>query len=599
MNIENDFLTDFDLFGKVPELYYKGKSKKSSTFGLILTALYIILYIAFLIYKLVRMFRRVDMTFYDSYSFKGLPSINLTNNEFYGGFGMGGIVDERMYYLAVTYVSKWKVNGDWVTKTVPLQTEICKLEWFGPDYRDLFADKPLDNYYCIKDVSGMVLEGYSNLERFSYFNVKFFPCVGKTADGRECYDYNTKAQFFELNTIELKIQSNDLNPEDYDIPVMRREVDMNSPVFRDIFQLMFSYLQIVNIETDEDITGLNFFGDHIRKQQYTRYDSTFIITAPLLYGDILRTGGPIADVTLQLAAKVLTEKRQYTQLIDVLGDVGGLMEIIYTVLNIISSFVTEILYDRSLVNNLFSFDLKKKYVVFNDEKHRRRSTINEKNIKGLPREPKEDYSNEYKEKFQDLNSGKDIEIYSKENSGDQDIIAKKTISSNKKTTSRRRNQSNKINPENSKTSHIKFKEQNISKGNSQNGENKLSADDDKNVVSIYNDANEFLEIENETHFSELRELKNVYINNFLVCCFWCTTKKSNVNKILFEEGSKLLTQKLDILNMFQRLYAVEIMQKKYGIEAKGKDMSTNCKKALHVYNVNNIKNNNHKTSESS
>jgi len=42
MNIENDFFTDFDLFGKIPELYYKGKYKKSSTFGIILTAIYII-----------------------------------------------------------------------------------------------------------------------------------------------------------------------------------------------------------------------------------------------------------------------------------------------------------------------------------------------------------------------------------------------------------------------------------------------------------------------------------------------------------------------------------------------------------------------------
>ena len=45
MNIENDFLTDLDLFGKVPEFYYKGKSKKSSIFGIVLTFLYIALYI--------------------------------------------------------------------------------------------------------------------------------------------------------------------------------------------------------------------------------------------------------------------------------------------------------------------------------------------------------------------------------------------------------------------------------------------------------------------------------------------------------------------------------------------------------------------------
>ena len=147
MNIENDFLTDFDLFGKVPELYYHGKSKKASPLGIVLTAIYIIIYIAFLIYKLIRMIKRVDVTFYDSYTFKGIPTINLTNNEFYGGFGLGGIVDERMYRLEVTYVSKRKVNGVWEETSTRLPTEICQLDWFGSEYKEIFADQPLEKYY--------------------------------------------------------------------------------------------------------------------------------------------------------------------------------------------------------------------------------------------------------------------------------------------------------------------------------------------------------------------------------------------------------------------------------------------------------------------
>ena len=245
-----------------------------------------------------------------------------------------------------------------------------------------FLWSAIDKYYCIKDVSGMVLEGYSNLEWYSYFNVKFYPCYGTTKDGTPCYDKLTLTKFFTYNSVELKIQDNDLNPEDYNNPVTRRQVDMNSPVFKDIMQFMFSYLQIVNIETDEDITGLNFFSDNIRKQQYTRYENSFIITSPLLYGDILEgPRRPIADVTLQLAAKVLTEKRQYTQLIDVLGDVGGLMEILYTFLNLISSLITEVLYDRSLVNNLFSFDLNKKYVVFKQAKNKKKQKNEDKEMK--------------------------------------------------------------------------------------------------------------------------------------------------------------------------------------------------------------------------
>ena len=572
MNIENDFLTDFDLFGKTPELYYKGKSKKSSTFGIVLTIIYIILYIAFLIYKLIRMFKRIDMTFYDSYTFKGIPSIKLTNNEFYGGFGMGGMTDERMYYLTVNYVRQAKVDGVWVEEENRLlETEICRFEMFGPDYQEIFADQPLQNYYCIKDVKNLVLEGYSNLERYSYFNVRFYPCVGVTQDGRTCYDYNTKKQFFERNVIELKLQDNDLNPEDYKMPVARRQVDMNSPVFKDIFQLIYSYIQIVNIETDEDITGLNFFTDTIRKEQYTRYDESFIITSPLFFGDILNTGGPIADVTLQLAAKVLTEKRQYTQLIDVLGDVGGLMEILYSLFSVISSMVTEILYDRSLVNNLFSFDLKKKYVVFNKARNRGLQTNANNTLKDIRRID----SVNLQEKYKELKDNKDIVIFSKENSGDQTIEAKTNIPLSKKKVikviKKRKTQKNST----AKTL-FQLKEQNTQEQNVPNNENKLSVDENKNIISVNNIPNEPIITVNDANISEEEDLRNVYINNWLICCFWFTNKKNNLNRVLFEEGSKIITERLDINNMFNHLFIAEIVQKKIGVEARGINMSENC-----------------------
>ena len=500
MNVENDFLTDFDLFGKTPEFYYKGKSKKASTFGIILTFLYIALYITFLIYKLVRMFQRVEVTFYDSYVFNGIPSIKLTNNEFYGGFGMGGIVEPKMYWLNVTFVNKWKVNGQWENVSIPLETEICQLNKFGPDYQELFSKEHLENYYCIKDISNLVLEGYSNLERYSYFNVKFYPCVGKTPDDEDCYNDYIKTQFFTINTIELKIQDNYINPINYKTPVERRVVNMNSPVFKDLFQFIFSYLQIVNIETDEDITGLNFFTDSIRKELYMRYDESFIISSPKLYGDNIfaEPGIPIADVTVQLAAKVLTEKRQYTQLIDVLGDVGGLMEILYTVLNIISSFVTEILYDKSLVNNLFSFDLNKKYVVFNHSKIKKLqpneniTIIDNKNNEEIP--PKENNK--------ELNNNKNIEIYSIKKNVEPKIATKNTLSSKRNIKIKKRNQFEKFSLGNSKSSlsHLKSSKSHNEKIKN-NFENKISSDEKKNNLGNNNLNNSSLGIPNETIIS--------------------------------------------------------------------------------------------------
>ena len=587
MNIENDFLTDFDLFGKTPELYYKGRSKKSSTFGIVLTVIYIVIYVAFLLYKLIRMFKRIDVTFYDSYTFKGIPSIQITNNEFYGGFGMGGIVDERMYYLTVDYVREELENGKLVEKErIPLETEICQLERFGSEYQEVFADEPLQNYYCIKDVTGLVLEGYSNLEKFSFFHVRFFPCVGQTrTTGEECYDYATRAAFFAYNKIELKIQDNDLNPEDFEKPVLRRKVDMNGPVFKDLYQLTFSYIQIVNIETDEDITGLNFFTDYIRRQVYTRYEESFLIASPQFYGDILVTGYPVAESTLQLAAKVLTEKRQYVQLIDVLGDVGGLMEILLTFLNVVSSFVTEVLYDRSLVNNLFSFDMNKKYVAFNKSRNRIKLTNEDNNnIKDLH---KVDTMN-LKQKFQEFETNKNIEVYSKENLKDTNTIAKNIIPSpKKKIVKKKRSQKS---AKASKNTIIQLKEPTVQNEIAQNNENKVSSDENKNIISIQNIP---LGNDNDNNDYNEKDLKTIYINNWLICCFWCTSKKRNVNRILFEEGSKILTLRLDIMNMFEHLYIIEVIQKKLGVEAKGINMSSNCKNNLQIY----INNNDYKTLE--
>ena len=308
----------------------------------------------------------------------------------------------------------------------------------------------------------------------------------------------------------------------------------------------------------------------------------------MFYGDILQTGGPIADVTLQLAAKVLTEKRQYVQLIDVLGDVGGLMEILFTFLNIISSFVTEILYDKSLVNDLFSFDINKKMIVINKNKVKNSKELKTENVQKIETMNK-------KEELKDIESNKNIEIYSKKNPEEQIKLSKSNLLRNKKQKIYYKSQKNNITLKNSQSSISRLKtRKSIQKIQMQKYVNKLNNEEDKNIISIDNRLNELSSIANETNMSINKELKNVYINNWLICCFWCTSKKKNINKVLFEEGSKLITERLDILNIFNRLYINEIIEKNLGIGAKDLDMSDKCK-----YYIRFVKsNNNFKTWES-
>ena len=140
------------------------------------------------------------------------------------------IIDENLYYSTAQFISGIKVKGVWNYTYTDLEVEPCQLEKFGSKYRELFKEQPLQNLYCLKNVN-FTLEGYANLDRFSYLNVKVFPCVNYSRDGRKCKDQKVIQKFFASNIIEFKMQDNQLTPEIYETPVEPQEKDKNAPVF--------------------------------------------------------------------------------------------------------------------------------------------------------------------------------------------------------------------------------------------------------------------------------------------------------------------------------------------------------------------------------
>jgi len=306
-------LFDIDLFSKEPNLYYKGKSQKNTIIGLIFTIIHILLFISYLIYKLIRMFKRKDVVFYDSYAYdKEIPSINLTKENFNGAFTVGGLIDETLYYIKAYYIKE--VNNIKIEEE-ELEIETCNIEKFGTKYKELFKEEPLKESYCLKNVN-QTLEGYSYLDRFSYFNLQIYPCVNQTRDGRPCKDNNILYNFFIKKKVEFKMQDNMLTPEDYKIPLKPSKKDITCPIFLHLYQQTYSYIQIVRVETDEDITGIKL-NPRNNVEVFTKYQDSFVITAPGT-DEILKTGGPVCDLTLQLAANVLTQRRNYKTLLDVM-----------------------------------------------------------------------------------------------------------------------------------------------------------------------------------------------------------------------------------------------------------------------------------------
>ena len=563
------FLLTLDLFGKVPKLYYKGKTKRRTFIGSFSTILYMIIYIGFFIYKIKRMLDKVDLNYYETYIFtEGVPSIELNNDNYYGGFALGNpltlktFIDETIYYPKGIYRTGIRIDDDWVWKEQELELERCKLEKFGSKYKDLFKNVNLDNLYCLKNINA-TLQGYMTSDVYSYFKIDFYPCHNSSENNFSCKPTEIIDRYITSTFIEFKMQDIELTPNVYATPVEFQRKDIQGVAFKHLLQNIYTHLQIVNIETDEDILGFKDFAN-IRKEKFLKYDESFVHVAPAV-ADIYKKPSSFCTVTIQLAGKVLTQKRTYTKLIDVLGEVGGFMEVIYSLFQTILIFLTDNLYDISLVNNLFSFDIEKNTIIIK----------NNNNYKiGKNLYDKKSIDNPYNSNINDLSSHRIMNI-NKSKDLSVDHNNKENVLNNNKI-------NNDINPISRNVKVIKMKKKiKIKKGKSiqdlqTNGNNdaktlnledKTINLDDKNILneSKLKNNNYINQKEKDKVFEENKKNENtktiineIKFNPFCTYfCFLCFRKRKILENNLLDKGIDLIAEKLDILNIFKKIYNID------------------------------------------
>jgi hypothetical protein len=575
------FLYNLDLFGKDFELYYKGKNKKTTLIGAIFTIFYIALYFAFLLYKIIRMFQRNDVTFYDTYAFTGEPpKIQLTDDKFYGGFALGNLetletfVDDSIYYVKANFIEGIKEHNSWTWTNTSLKIETCKLEKFGENYRDIFKEKQIQNLHCVP-VLDQLLQGHLTYDIYSYFKVGFFPCINSTQNNFTCKPLSVIKQYLTRTFVTFKMEDIDLTPQKYDSPVQLRGKEVSANIGSNLFKDVHSFFQVVNIETDEDILGFDGLS-RIKKEKYLKYDQSIILSS-LKEKNIFESGESLCDITIQLSEKELTQKRTYTKLVEVLGDVGGLMEIFFSFFNIFSSFLTETLYEQSLVKHLFHFDIDKKIIIMNNKEENKKKN---KNFLKIQRSSKI-YSSKLISKNTSRNINEDIisNTIKGKNKDDPLVISKFS---------------------NENISSLKLKRKKIkSKSKKKDiplNDTKLSDKKIRNEINIFdmnsnnfNNSNEYIKIikdkEPNINLEKVNEnrriIKKIRINRiYTYFCFLCARKSKSIQNILLNEGMKLIIGKLDILNLFKNIYNVESIKENFKNKDEIIEMSDECKNNL-------------------
>ena len=164
------------------------------------------------------------------------------------------------------FITGKKERNNWNFISTKVEVEKCKLEKFGSKYIELLKDKNIDNLYCFNEMNA-TLEGHITYEQYSYFTIKFFPCVNSSLNNFNCLSTEEIESHLSYALVSVLIQDIELTPENYDNPTKIRTKELTTPVYKNLYKNINSYFHIINIEIDHDIIGLDIFSN-IHKDKY-------------------------------------------------------------------------------------------------------------------------------------------------------------------------------------------------------------------------------------------------------------------------------------------------------------------------------------------
>ena len=537
-------LKEIDFFGKSPEFYINGKPKKISYIGRIFTFIFIIIYIRIFVYKLYRMFRRVDITFYDSYSYADkIPSIQITNENFYLIFTLSDgdyqpFIDETIYHPIAYFIDE---------EIEEIQLERCNLEKIGSKYRSFFNDYQLDNYYCLKNVN-YTFKSYSNS-----IKIKLFPCKNNTENNNHCKPKEIIDEYLNGRDFTVYFEDILITPLKYNSPVKESINQVFTTIYKTFGQYVYIEMELVNIETLTNIIGFEFLSNP-KFEEFIKYYSVQFIPQPGYDLNDESNDYPVCEIEFQLNDKILYEKREYIKFIDILGEVGGFMEIIYSFFGFICNFIVTYLYEITIVNNLFKFDIHKKKIILKIQKQKN-SKID---VCGIENE-------------NDKNCGLSIPIFNKKNETIVNELSKD------------KNREDYLFNKNNILETASFKNEN--RRESIRSNNKFFKDKTKSNAS-FSHLNQRLKSNFFNIYDKNYIIDNIKISNLLFSLCSCNSiKRKNLDKILLDEAMNIVGEKLDIFYIFESLFSIKKENDKMNNQ-NTINMSKECtKKLINIKNV--------------
>ena len=353
----------FDMYSQRASFFYNNQERIVSHFGFILTLIYITVSLIIFFYNLNMTIKRKDIKIYDSSMYaQEIPSIKLDSNNLYFAFGIedpitnNRFIDETIYYPQILFIDRIKINGEF--KTIfkkDLEYEICNEENFGENYQHFFAKGELNNSYCLKEFhDNLTFVGGFKYNQMTYIRIKIFPCVNTTENNNHCKTQEEIDYYLTNGYFSILIKDFGLNPSNYTYPILPTIQDLYTTIDKRLYRNF-----IINFGMTEVYTDKGFLFSKIEKKDYLQFRDSFQTFSFLEENDYL-SGKEICIVQLRLIDNIYIQKRTYSKIPEIFSEIGGYMQMLYTIFSLISFFINKFNVELKIINSIFNFDLEKK-----------------------------------------------------------------------------------------------------------------------------------------------------------------------------------------------------------------------------------------------
>ena len=353
----------FDMYSKRASFFYNNQERIVSNFGFILTLIYIIVSLIIFFYNINITIKRKDIKVYDSSMYaQEIPSIKLNSNNLYFAFGLedpitnNRFIDESIYYPQILFIDRIKINGEF--KTIfkkDLEYEVCNEENFGENYQHFFEKGQLNNSYCLKEFhDNLTLVGGFKYNQMTYIRIKIFPCVNTTENNYHCKSQEEIDYYLTNGYFSILVKDFGLNPSNYTYPILPTIQDLYTTIDKRLYRNF-----IINFGMTEVYTDKGFLFSKLEKKDYLQFRDTFQTFSFLEENEYL-SGKEICIVQLRLIDNIYIQKRTYSKIPEIFSEVGGYMQLLYTIFSLISFFINKFNVELKIINSIFNFDIEKK-----------------------------------------------------------------------------------------------------------------------------------------------------------------------------------------------------------------------------------------------